>query len=160
MSYAGTPDAPFGRPSARPLLILRGVCGLFGVCGMYFSLMYLPLSEATVLTFLAPVLTCYVCSFLMKGEMFTRQQQMAAFVSLGGVVCIARPVTLFRGSSSSLESQEPVEPAPQTSTAIRAANANFTTGTSLHASATPLSRAGPTPHQHLFAIVISLVGGM
>lgn len=58
------------------------------------SLLYLPLADATVITFLAPSLACWACSFLIN-EPFTRMEQMAAYVSLFGVVLIARPVTLF-----------------------------------------------------------------
>ena len=60
LSSSTIPDFPFGpsRPkSIRWLLISRGLAGFLGVFGMYFSLLYLPLAEATVLTFLAPVLT-------------------------------------------------------------------------------------------------------
>ena len=92
-------DFPFGVRGVRWLLILRGFFGFFGVCGMYFSLMYLPLSEATVLGFLSPILTCYLCSFIMPGETFTAQQQFAGFVSLIGVMFIARPASLISMSS-------------------------------------------------------------
>jgi drug/metabolite transporter (DMT)-like permease len=86
---------PFGAPSVRPLLLLRGIAGFFGVFGLYYSLMYLPLSEATVLTFLAPILCCYACSLVIPGEVFTRKQQIAGVVSLLGVILIARPRSLF-----------------------------------------------------------------
>jgi drug/metabolite transporter (DMT)-like permease len=62
-----------------------------GVYGLYYSVQYLPLSEATVITFLAPIMTCYACSLLIPGETFSRRQQFAALVSLAGVVLIARP---------------------------------------------------------------------
>lgn len=56
--------------------------------------MYLPVAEATVITFLAPPLTCWACSVLLR-EPFTRMEQMSAIVSLLGVVLIARPPFLF-----------------------------------------------------------------
>jgi drug/metabolite transporter (DMT)-like permease len=62
-----------------------------GVYGLYYSVQYLPLSEATVITFLAPIMTCYACSLLIPGETFSRRQQAAGIVSLAGVVLIARP---------------------------------------------------------------------
>jgi drug/metabolite transporter (DMT)-like permease len=62
-----------------------------GVYGLYYSVQYLPLSEATVITFLAPIMTCYACSLLIPGETFSRRQQLAALISLGGVILIARP---------------------------------------------------------------------
>lgn len=69
--------------------------------------MFLPLADATVITFLAPSLACWACSFLIN-EPFTRIEQIAAYVSLFGVVLIARPVSLFAALS---HSDEPVPPA-------------------------------------------------
>lgn len=90
MWYAAVP-APFGTRPVRPLLLARAVSGFMGVYGLYYSVQYLPLSEATVITFLAPIMTCYACSFLIPGETFSRRQQVAAVISLVGVVLIARP---------------------------------------------------------------------
>ncbi|KAF2704863.1 hypothetical protein K504DRAFT_461112 [Pleomassaria siparia CBS 279.74] len=100
-----TEHFPFGMKEVRPLLIARGVTGFFGVFGMYYSLLYLPLADATVITFLAPSLACWACSYLIN-EPFTRMEQIAAYVSLFGVILIARPMTLF-----STHSVEPVPPA-------------------------------------------------
>ncbi|GME49606.1 Drug/metabolite transporter [Neofusicoccum parvum] len=86
--------APLGQKDVRWLLALRGFGGFFGVFGMYYSLLYLPLSDATVITFLAPSLACFACSILIK-EPFTRMEQIAALISLLGVVLIARPTSLF-----------------------------------------------------------------
>ncbi|KAF1946169.1 hypothetical protein EJ02DRAFT_500296 [Clathrospora elynae] len=94
MWYKKTEHFPFGMREVRPLLIARGLSGFFGVFGMYYSLLYLPLADATVITFLAPSLACWACSFLIN-EPFTRTEQVAAYVSLFGVVLIARPVSLF-----------------------------------------------------------------
>jgi drug/metabolite transporter (DMT)-like permease len=71
------------------------------------SLLYLPLADATVITFLAPSLACWACSFLIN-EPFTRMEQIAAYVSLFGVVLIARPVSLFASMRS--HSNESVPP--------------------------------------------------
>lgn len=93
------PHFPLGPPGVvRALLVMRGLCGFLGVFGLYFSLLYLPISEATVLTFLAPVLTCYACAIFIPGETFSRQQQLAGFVSLMGVVFIARPLSFLTSS--------------------------------------------------------------
>lgn len=67
------------------------------------SLMYLPLADATVITFLAPSLACWACSYLIN-EPFTRMEQIAAYVSLFGVILIARPVSLFAFLSHADES--------------------------------------------------------
>ncbi|KAJ5761945.1 uncharacterized protein N7511_005327 [Penicillium nucicola] len=90
MYYASVPH-PLGTKPVRPLLLLRASSGFMGVYGLYYSVQYLPLSEATVITFLAPIMTCYACSLLIPGETFSRRQQAAALVSLAGVVLIARP---------------------------------------------------------------------
>lgn len=66
---------------------------------MYYSLLYLPLADATVITFLAPSLACWACSYFIA-EPFTRMEQIAAFVSLFGVVLIAKPTALFAAGSS------------------------------------------------------------
>ena len=68
------PDPFLGPKGVRPLLLLRGYTGYDTTCalgnvsshchrrftalsGMYFSLLYLSLSDAVVLKFLAPILT-------------------------------------------------------------------------------------------------------
>jgi drug/metabolite transporter (DMT)-like permease len=63
------------------------------------SLLYLPLADATVITFLAPSLACWACSYLIN-EPFTRMEQIAAYISLAGVVLIARPTSLFASFGS------------------------------------------------------------
>ncbi|BCS25641.1 DMT family transporter [Aspergillus puulaauensis] len=98
MWYAKVPQ-PFGNRSVLPLLIFRAAGGFWGVYGLYYSVQYLPLSEATVLTFLAPILSCYACSIFLPGEVFTRKQQFAGFVSLVGVILIARPFAFLRSDS-------------------------------------------------------------
>ncbi|OJD20234.1 hypothetical protein ACJ73_08432 [Blastomyces percursus] len=105
MLYARVPH-PFGIRSIRPLLLLRGVSGFVGVFGLYYSLLYLELSEATVLTFLAPIGCCYACSLTMPNEIFTRRQQLAVLASLVGVVLIARPASLFRGVAEHQHQQQ------------------------------------------------------
>lgn len=90
MLYAKVP-APLGTRPVFHLLLARAVSGFFGVYGMYYSVQYLQLSEATVITFLAPIVACYACSFLIPGDTFSWRQQVAAIISLVGVVLIARP---------------------------------------------------------------------
>ncbi|KAJ5248731.1 hypothetical protein N7468_000182 [Penicillium chermesinum] len=86
MLYAKVP-APLGTRPVIPLLLGRAVFGFFGVYGMFLL----------VITFLSPIMACYACSFLIPGDTFSWRQQVAAVVSLVGVVLIARPF----GSSSS-----------------------------------------------------------
>lgn len=141
------PHFPFGAREVRWLLVIRGLCGFFGVFGLYFSLLYLPLSEATVLTFLGPILTCYLCSFVIPGQTFTKQQQLASFVSLVGVVFIAQPASIFRAiTSSSSSSPPPTSP---------------TDGFTTSANSTQTDSGGPqtpTQEEHLKAIGIAMIG--
>lgn len=94
MWYTSVEHFPIGAPEVRWLLVARGLGGFVGVYGFYYGLMYLSLSDATVIGFLSPSLTSYVCSKLLK-EPFTRAEQIGGFVSLFGVVLIARPTFVF-----------------------------------------------------------------
>ena len=98
--FAKVEHAPFGPREVWKLLLARGFGGFFGVYGMYYSLEYLPLSDATVITFLAPIVACWACSVLIH-EPFTRSEQIAGVISFFGVVLIARPSSLLPNSSGS-----------------------------------------------------------
>ncbi|KAF7986785.1 hypothetical protein HWV62_20396 [Athelia sp. TMB] len=88
------PDPILGPPGVRLLLLTRGFVGFFGLFGIYYSLQYLSLSDATVLTFLAPMATG-VTGALLLGEVFTLKEALAGLCSLVGVVLIARPTFIF-----------------------------------------------------------------
>jgi drug/metabolite transporter (DMT)-like permease len=103
---------------------------------MYYSLLYMPLAEATVLTFLAPIVACYACSFLMPNEPFTRKQQLAGLVSLLGVALIANPF-----SGGKVDSVEMVPNGTVTSPSETVEDAKVNSG-----------------YQHLMAIGFSLLG--
>ncbi|KAK9471578.1 uncharacterized protein V1510DRAFT_419688 [Dipodascopsis tothii] len=94
MWYARVPDFLLGPPGVRGLLFARGFVGFFGLFGMYFSLRYLSLSDATVITFLAPPLSGYAASVFL-GESFGAVEKVAAFTSFAGVVLVAQPAPLF-----------------------------------------------------------------
>ena len=141
------PHFPLGPRSVRWLLVGRGFSGFLGVFGFYFSLLYLPLSEATVLTFLAPMLTCYVCSYLEPNQSFTRQQQLASFLSLIGVVFIAKPTSFFSPLTTAGAGDVPAESTNSTaSTVIANSTMSQTDG------------IAATPQQHLLAVGIAMVG--
>ncbi|KAF8531777.1 hypothetical protein JB92DRAFT_2848873 [Gautieria morchelliformis] len=88
------PHAVLGPPEVRPLLVFRGVSGFFGLFGIYYSLIYLSLSDAVVLTFLSPTTTA-IAGFLFLREALSRKEAIAGLFSLIGVVLIARPQALF-----------------------------------------------------------------
>jgi drug/metabolite transporter (DMT)-like permease len=139
------PDFPFGAKGVRLLLCVRGICGFFGVFGMYYSLLYLPLADATVLTFLSPVLACGVCAYLLK-QPFSRLEKIASFISLFGVILIARPTTIF----SFFEGAHP-PPASGISDFTPSVNA-----TSRIVDATSYDNV--TPDQKASAIIIAMMG--
>ena len=65
-------------------------------------MIYLPLAEATVITFLAPLLAAWLLSFLAHAP-FTRLQQLAALISMCGVVLIAQPFSFVQSSTPTPE---------------------------------------------------------
>ncbi|KAI8976388.1 hypothetical protein BD414DRAFT_496760 [Trametes punicea] len=88
------PDPILGPKGVRILLAARGFFGFFGLFGVYYSLQYLSLSDATVLTFLAPMCTAITGAVLLH-EPFSWREAVAGLASLLGVVLIARPEFLF-----------------------------------------------------------------
>ncbi|KAF1987970.1 hypothetical protein K402DRAFT_329368 [Aulographum hederae CBS 113979] len=150
MYYKRVPNFPFGPWNIRLLLLARGCAGFFGVFGMYYSLLYLPLADATVITFLAPSLACWACSILIK-EPFTRMEQIAALISLFGVVLIARPTSFFSAFSSTDATGN--SPAPSTADALPALN---TTAAAHHPDAGNYDSV--TPAQRAMGVGVAMVG--
>ena len=110
-------------------------------------MVYLPLAEATVITFLAPMLAGYICHVLIK-DPFTRTEQLASLVALAGVILIARPLSLFG-------------PAATTTAAVTAPGDHTnstTTATTTPDPTSPALDAGATPAQRLLAISVALLG--
>jgi drug/metabolite transporter (DMT)-like permease len=93
------PDPFLGPKGVRLLLVNRGLCGFFGLFGMYYSLQYLSLADATVLSFLSP-LAAAIGGYIVLKEPYSRHEAFAAIVSLLGVILIARPPFLFGNTSS------------------------------------------------------------
>ncbi|KAI1804290.1 hypothetical protein F4811DRAFT_520668 [Daldinia bambusicola] len=94
MWYKKVPDFPFGRRDIRGLLVLRGLAGFTGLFCSYYSLSYLNISDATVISFLVPTMTALVC-FVALGEPFTVKEAIAGLIAFSGVLFIARPTFLF-----------------------------------------------------------------
>ncbi|KAK0502418.1 drug/metabolite transporter superfamily [Armillaria luteobubalina] len=103
----GIPEPFRGPHGARTLLVVRGICGFIGICGVYYSLKYLSLSEATVLTFLVPTTTA-IAGAVFLGETVSVGQIIAGrtVFSVSGVICIAQPEFLF-GDLPADESSDP-----------------------------------------------------
>jgi drug/metabolite transporter (DMT)-like permease len=145
MYYAKTPDFPLGKREVRPLLVARGLGGFFGVFGLYYSLQYLPLADAVVITFLAPSISCWACSFILK-EPFSKMEQIAAFVSLAGVVLIARPTALFASLSDS--------PPPTSDADFGALPSNYT----MPSIGDGIPHREVTPEHRLLAVAFAMLG--
>ncbi|KAG5641444.1 hypothetical protein DXG03_005218 [Asterophora parasitica] len=99
MILTKVPDPFLGPKGVRLLLVFRGFSGMiansfFGLYGIYYSLQYLSLSDATVLTFLAPLCTGISGALFLK-ERYSKREALASVCSLLGVVLIARPAFLF-----------------------------------------------------------------
>lgn len=139
------PDFPLGRREVRWLLVVRGFTGFFGIYGMWYSMMYLPLAEATVITFLAPSVAGYICHVLLH-DPFTRKEQVASLLALVGVVFIARPASLFPSGHG------PGTPAP--TTGVEVTPYSNATQASHH----PQTAEEATPAQRLWAIGVALIG--
>lgn len=90
MYFKKIPDFILGPPGIRLLLVLRGTVGFFGVYGLYYSVNYLELSDATVITFLTPTMAAVLAWFFL-GESLIFAEVAGGFVALLGVVLIARP---------------------------------------------------------------------
>jgi len=106
MWWKNVPNFPLGSEEVRWLLVARGLTGFFGIFGMYYSLQYLAVADAIVITFLAPSVASYGCYLFLK-EPFPRSAQYASLISLLGVVLISRPTSLFSIPGSSEDSSTP-----------------------------------------------------
>ncbi|KAM0753050.1 hypothetical protein T439DRAFT_323660 [Meredithblackwellia eburnea MCA 4105] len=105
MRWAKTPHPFLGPPGVRILLCVRGVVGFGGLFGMYYSLKYLTLSDAVVLSFISPVLVGVLAAIFLK-ETYTKVEALTGVLSLFGVVLIAKPTFLF-GNTGSAELSGP-----------------------------------------------------
>lgn len=85
---------PWGRE--RPLLALRGLLGYGALSCFFWAVMHLPLADTTTFHFTNPVFGALLAA-LVLGEVLRKWEVVLVFLSLGGVVMIARPEILFRG---------------------------------------------------------------
>ena len=80
----------------RPILLLRGVMGLIGLCCFFYALTELPLADATLIQFSSPVWTAAIAAIVL-GEGLRRGELFGVLVSLCGVALVSRPGFLFGG---------------------------------------------------------------
>ncbi|EUC48618.1 hypothetical protein COCMIDRAFT_2485 [Bipolaris oryzae ATCC 44560] len=116
--YKGIPDFPFGQRGIRWLLVLRGTAGFLGLFGLYYSLSWLEIADATVITFIVPTTTAIVC-FLWLREPFTWKEALCSLIAFTGVLFVARPPWLFPQTHRP-SSDDPKVPVPSVSPEQRA----------------------------------------
>ncbi|KAI0542437.1 hypothetical protein GGR58DRAFT_452311 [Xylaria digitata] len=101
MWYKRVPDFPLGRRDMFGLLVMRGTAGFCGLFGLYYSLSYLEISDATAISFLVPTWTAILCYVWLK-EPYRIQEAFSGLISLAGVLLIARPAFLFGSPSATV----------------------------------------------------------
>ena len=82
---------------------LRGVLGVIALSLFYFSLVRLPLGDATAIFYTTPIWTAVVAALVLH-ERTAGAVLFGMAVSLGGVVLIAQPTFLFGTDGGSLDS--------------------------------------------------------
>jgi drug/metabolite transporter (DMT)-like permease len=89
-------------PGREPkLLFLRGLVGFSALTCSYFSVIHLPLAEATVIQYTNPVFTALLAAPVL-GETVRAVEVLLAVVGLSGVVLVARP-PILSGAPSGLD---------------------------------------------------------
>jgi drug/metabolite transporter (DMT)-like permease len=85
----------------RRLLAVRGLFGFVALTAFYFSVIHLPLAEATVIQYVNPVFAAVLATWLL-GERLGIRELVCIAVGLIGVVLVARPAVIF-GHSAALD---------------------------------------------------------
>ena len=85
----------------KDLLILRGIVGCGALLCFFWSLIRLPLAEATVLFYMAPSFSAFIATIWLR-EKLTLLEIFGFLVSMAGVVLIAQPSFLFNNAADAL----------------------------------------------------------
>jgi drug/metabolite transporter (DMT)-like permease len=94
--------SPWG--NHRPLLALRGLFGFGALVCFYWSLVHMPLADATVIHFTNPVFTALLAALFLR-EPLRGIDLASVFISLVGVALVARPQAFFGGGAAPLQPQ-------------------------------------------------------
>lgn len=92
--------SPWGND--RRKLLLAGSFGFGGLSCFFFAITRLPLAEVTVLHYLNPVLTAVLAALFLR-EKASARLWLALALSLGGVVLVVQPASLFAGGGANLD---------------------------------------------------------
>ena len=87
--------SPWG--NRKGMLIIRGLLGCAALTCFYFSIVHLPLAEATVIQYTNPVFAALLAAVLI-GERLGLREVAGVIASMAGVAMIAQPAFLFAGS--------------------------------------------------------------
>ena len=98
----------FGSSRSSPLLALRCVIGSIAMMCNWFIVTQLPLGDATVIVFTAPVFTIFVARVTLKEYMSVAQIICVMFSSIG-VVLVARPSFLGFDNSDATDSSNSIK---------------------------------------------------
>ena len=83
---------PWG--NRKGMLVLRGLLGAAALNCFYFSIVHLPLAEATVIQYTNPVFAALLAALLLR-ERLGMRELVGVAASMLGVAVIARPAFLF-----------------------------------------------------------------
>ena len=86
---------PWG--NRKGMLLLRGLLGAAALNCFYFSIVHLPLAEATVIQYTNPVFAALLAALLIRERLGVRELT-GVVASMIGVMMIARPSFLFAGA--------------------------------------------------------------
>jgi len=78
------------RSSNYHLLFLRGVTGICAMLTWFYSLTYVPLAEATALSFTSAIFAA-LCAIIFLGEKVHLRRWVAIFCGFAGVLIVLRP---------------------------------------------------------------------
>lgn len=81
------------------LLVVRGIFGFIALSGFYYSLMHLPLADATVIQYANPVFAALLAVPLL-GERLRAAEIVGVVACVAGVTLVARPTFLFASAAA------------------------------------------------------------
>lgn len=78
----------------RKLLLMRGLAGFTGLNLTYYSIVHLPLADATVIQQTNPIFTA-IFAGLFLAEHLSWKDMLGILISMVGVLCVAQPAFIF-----------------------------------------------------------------
>ena len=88
--------------SDRPRLVARGIVGFLALSGFYYSVVHLPLADATVIQYTNPVFAALLAVPVL-GERLRGREVLTVLACMLGVVVATRPTFLFGHGEGALD---------------------------------------------------------